>query len=330
MDRIGRRRFLLRLSWLASVAAFLPVARLSGARNDKLGEALPIRTLGRTGEQVTMLGLGGYHFGALGDRDAQAMIETAIESGVRFFDTAVLYQSGGSEQSYGKHLVPRYRDDIFLMTKTLGRDAGSVRKDLEDSLRRLRTDRLDLWQAHSIESPEDAKKRATQGVFDEMLKAKDEGKVRHIGFTGHKLPEGHLAVLEATDAMETCQMPVNAVDRGYRSFIENVMPRLVDKNLGIIAMKTLADQGFFGRNRWVGRPTGVSPLIPDRITVEEAMYFVWSLPVSVLVTGAETVEQLLEKVNLARRFGKLNDTDRDRIFAKVADLAGKQVEFYKA
>lgn len=326
---LSRRGFLKNLSLLASATALFPAQRLSGA-SDRLGKTLPLRPLGATGENVTMLGLGGAHNGDLPDREAQEMIESAIEWGVRFFDTAVQYQSGGSETKYGKFLIPKYRDHIFLMTKTLARDAKSARKDLGNSLRRLKTDRLDLWQAHSVESPADVETRRANGVFDELRKAKAEGKVRHIGFTGHRTPDAHVRVLETTDDLETCQMPINAVDRGYKSFIEHVLPRLVERKMGVLAMKTLSDQGFFGRNRWRGKATGLSPLIPDRISVEEAMNFVWSLPVSVLITGASELSHLEEKVKLARGFHGIDAAERDRIFEKVADLAGNSVEYYKA
>jgi uncharacterized protein len=245
-----------------------------------------------------MLGLGGFHVGSLGDREAQAMIEAAIDGGIRFFDNAQEYQNGGSEAKYGRFLTPRYRDHIFLMTKTLARDSGAARRDLEESLRRLKTDHLDLWQMHSVESPADVDQRQRNGVFQAMEKAKRSGKVQHIGFSEHRTPSAHRRVLEITDQFETCQMPINAADPSYESFIKNILPMLTAKNLGVLAMKTLADRGFFGRNRWDSRPTGVSALIPNRISIQEAIHFVWSLPVSVLITGAESLDQLSEKSGL--------------------------------
>jgi uncharacterized protein len=297
---------------------------------DALGQTLPRRLLGRTGEKVTILGLGGFHVGSLSDREAQALIEAAIEGGIRFFDNAQQYQSGGSEAKYGRLLTPKYRDHIFLMTKTLARDSSSAQRDLEGSLRRLRTDHFDLWQMHSVESPDDVDLRRREGVFQVMEEAKKSGKTRYIGFSGHRTPAAHRRVLEVTDQFDTCQMPINAADPSYRSFIKNVLPRLVEKNMGILAMKTLADRGFFGRNRWDARSTGVSPLIPNRISVVEAIHFVWSLPVTVLITGAESVDQVHEKIRLAQSFKGMSEEDRQRIIQKVADLAGNQVEYYKA
>jgi uncharacterized protein len=125
-------------------------------------------------------------------------------------------------------------------------------------------------------------------------------------------------------------MPINAADPSYESFIENVLPVLVGKNLGVLAMKTLADRGFFGTNRWDARSTGVSPLIPNRISVREAIHFVWSLPVSVLISGAETLDQLHEKIGLAQSFKMMSPEERQQIVRRVADLAGNAVEYYKA
>jgi len=330
---LTRRRFLRRLALFASL--------VSGSRcgidlwadepsSDPLGQTLPRRLLGRTGEKVTMLGLGGFHVGSLSDRDAQAMIEAAINGGIRFFDTAEQYQNGGSEAKYGRFLTPKYRDHIFLMTKTRARDSSAARRDLEESLRRLRTDHLDLWQMHSVESPGDVEQRQRNGVIQAMEEAKRSGKVRHIGFSGHRTPAAHRRVLEVTDQFETCQMPINAVDPSYESFIENILPALTAKNIGVLAMKTLADRGFFGTNRWDSRPTGVSALIPSRISVQEAIHFVWSLPVSALITGAESLDQLSEKIGLAHSFRGMSSEERQRIIQKVADLAGNAVEYYKA
>jgi uncharacterized protein len=328
-----RRRFLRWLAFLASLGSSARYAESLLADEpaaDALGQTLPRRLLGRTGERVTMLGLGGFHVGSLSDRDAQAMIETAIEGGIRFYDNAQQYQSGGSEAKYGRLLTPKFRDHIFLMTKTLARDSSAAQRDLEGSLRRLRTDHLDLWQMHSVESPDDVDRRRREGVFQVMAEAKKSGKTRYIGFSGHRTPAAHRRVLEITDQFDTCQMPINAADPSYQSFIKNVLPQLVEKNMGVLAMKTLADRGFFGRNRWDARSTGVSPLIPNRISVTEAIHFVWSLPVTVLITGAESLDQLHEKIGLAQSFKGMSQEERQRIIQKVANLAGNRVEYYKA
>jgi uncharacterized protein len=154
--------------------------------------------------------------------------------------------------------------------------------------------------------------------------------LRRSDSSGHRTPTAHRRVLDVTDQFETCQMPINIADPSYQSFIKHILPVLVERNMGVLAMKTLADRGFFGRNRWEARSTGVSPLIPNRITVKEAIHFVWSLPVSTLITGAETLDQLREKIGLARSFQMMSPEEREKIIQKVADLAGNRVEYYKA
>ncbi len=186
-----RRQFVRHLALFTSLAS---ASRCVGSlladepASDQLGQTLPRRLLGRTGEKVTMLGLGGFHVGSLNDRNAQALIEAAIEGGIRFFDNAQQYQSGGSEAKYGRLLTPKYREHVFLMTKTVARDADTAQQDLGGSLRRLRTDHLDLWQMHAVDSPADVEQRQRDGVLQVMAEAKKSGKTRYIGFSGHRTP----------------------------------------------------------------------------------------------------------------------------------------------
>ncbi len=328
--QIDRRSFLHSL--LALSAGLLAPGPASGAATkpagDRLGDLLPRRPLGATGESVTMLGAGGWHIGEMRERDAQAAIEVALEGGVRFFDTAQSYQDGGSEERYGRLLVPKHRDAIFLMTKTTARTKADARAHLEVSLRRLRTDHLDLWQIHAINSPADVDERLEGGVLDALLDAKKTGKARHIGFTGHHQPEAHRRMLERTGVLETCQMPVNVLDPGYHSFIAGVMPELVRRRVGVIAMKTLANGGLFGAPD--NRPPTLPITIPERLSLAESLHFVWSLPVSVLVTGANDPGQMKEKVAIARSFMKMDEAARRALVARVADLAGPELEYYKA
>lgn len=276
-----------------------------------------------------MLGVGGWHIGRMSEKDAQATLEAALEGGVRFFDSAEQYQRGGSERYLGKLLVPHYRDEIFLMTKTTATNARTARRHLEESLRRLNTDYLDLWQVHTITSPGDVDARIAGGVVEVMKEAKAQGKARHVGFTGHTRPSAHLRMLEQTDLFETCQMPINVADASYQSFIKNVLPVLVERNLGVIAMKTLANGGFFGGSRH-GQHGDNPRLVPYRISIQEALHFVWSLPVSVVVTGPDDVAQMQEKIDLARSFEAFDAAQRQALIDKVADMAGRRVEFYKA
>ena len=322
------------LKWLAGFTAGILLSSQTNAqgktqKSDRLGKLLPLRTLGRTGEAVTMLGVGGAHLGDLSERDAQAAIEIALQGGVRFFDTAEMYQSGGSETLMGKLLTPKYRDVIYLMTKTTARNAKDARRHLEESLRRLNTDYLDLWQVHSVQGPIDVDERIANDVFEVMAEAKESGKVRHIGFTGHRKPEGHLRVLEKSDIFDTCQMPINIADPSYSSFIKQVLPKLIERNVGVIAMKSLANGGFFGGSSH-GQHGDNPKIVPNRVSIAEAVNFAWSMPVSVLVTGFNNPQQMQEKVDLANSFVAMDEQQRQDLIDKVADLAGRRVEFYKA
>lgn len=319
---MDRRKFLERLAAVTSGLLLTPseLSDWNASERDRLGELLPQRKLGSTGEAVTMLGVGGWHIGDMSERDAQATIEAALEGGVRFFDCAESYQDGGSERYLGRFLTPKYREEVFLMTKTNSFTAEQTRSNLEASLRRLNTDSLDLWQVHSLDDPSDVDSRIDEGVFDVVRQAKEEGKVRHIGFTGHERPSAHQRVLERINDFETCQMPINVADPSYNSFIENVIPPLVERNMGILAMKTLANGRFFGD----------SSIIPERVSIREALHFVWSLPVSTLITGPDNVEQMKENIELARSFEGMNENDRQRLIEKGSDLAGTETEYYKA
>ncbi len=326
---LKRRSFLQALCG-ATAGVLLHGRQAMGAESDRLGKLLPQRKLGRSGVAVTMLGVGGWHIGRMSEAEAQKTIETALEGGVRFFDSCESYQDGGSESRLGKLLTPKYRDDIFLMTKTDAKDAAAAKRSLEGSLKRMNTDHLDLWQIHGVDSAEDVDKRLNAGVLDAMLEAKASGKVKHLGFTGHTGPPGHLHMIARKgDELETCQMPVNAADPSYNSFVKNVIPKLVEKGMGILAMKTLANGGFFGGSN-MGEHGSNPHLVPDRISMEEAMHFVWSLPVAVLISGADDASHIQEKIRLAKSFTGLSDAEREKLVGKVADLAGRRVEFYKA
>lgn len=276
-----------------------------------------------------MLGLGGWHIGRMSERDAQEAIELALEGGIRFFDSAESYQGGGSERYLGAFLTPSYRDVAFLMTKTTARDAATARRHLEDSLRRLNTDYLDLWQVHAIDSPQDVDRRIERGVLDVVQEAKASGKVRYIGFTGHRRPSAHLRMLEQTDFFDTCQMPINAADPSYESFIRNVLPELTNRDIGVLAMKTLANGGFFGGSQH-GRHGNNPRLVPRILSIPEAIHFAWSMPISVLITGPDDKDQLQEKIELARSFEAMTPQQQTALIDRAAQLAGRRVEFYKA
>ena len=330
---IERRNFLKTL--LAALPGVMIPWGCGGAARDRLGALLPVRKLGRTGQAVTMLGIGGYHVGWTTELDAEAVIETALAGGVRFFDTAEGYSNGRSEERYGKYLVPKGREQVFIMTKTGAKDGATAQQHLDDALRRMKTDYLDLWQVHAIGTPEDVDRRIDGGVLEVFERAKASGKTRFIGFTGHRNPAAHLRMLERTadsDIFDTCQMPVNLLDPSYNSFIEQVTPILQQRNIALLAMKTLADGRFFPKKVKQDKVQWETddPVIPGRVSVRQALHFVWSLPVSVLITGAENANLMREKIGLARDFVALTQQDRQALIDKVADLAedGK-IEYFK-
>jgi len=328
----NRRTF---LKSLAGVTAGITMAGNTIANqetSDRLGEVLPKRKLGRTGEFVTMLGTGGYHIGWTTERDAQEVIEAALEGGIRFFDTAESYSAGKSEERYGKYLTPRYRELIFLMSKTTGTDAKIVQEHLEGTLRRLKVDQLDLYQVHAISTPQDVDNRIEAGVLEYLIKAKKQGKFRYLGFTGHQNPFAHTHMLDRTkdtDIFDTILMPVNVLDQTYFSFTKNVLPKALDRNLGILSIKSLADGRFFSKKEQANWNTN-DPVIPNYMSIKEAMYFVWSLPVSVLISGNENATFMREKIALARSFTKLSEEERMLLVEKVKNIAltGK-VEYFK-
>lgn len=330
---VNRREFIATLAGLtAGVMLPFPIYTAAGdGDSDRLGPLLPRRKLGRTGEAVTMLGVGGYHIGgSMDEQEAQSTIEAALEGGVRFFDTAESYQKGESERRYGKYLVPKYRADVFIMTKSTAKDAATARAYLEGSLKRLNTDYLDLWQVHSLQSLEDVDNRIAGGVLEVVQEAKATGKARHVGFTSHSNPYALNRMLEKADFFETVQMPINVVDAASEhSFINEVIPNAVKCNVGILAMKTLADGRFFTSKSRVKWRTD-DPVVPGRVSLTEALYFAWSLPISVLITGPDHADMLREKIYLARKFVRLSEKERESLASKVADLAAEgRVEYYK-
>lgn len=324
-----RRNFLKILSGVAA-GAVIPLDILNATPHitrDRWGELLPLRRFGKTNEKVTMMGLGGFHIGKHSDYDAQKTIETAIKGGIRFIDTAESYQSGGSEDKLGRLMMPTYRDDIFLMTKTKARNGVDAQKDLEDSLKRLRTDRIDLWLVHSVNSVSDVENRLKEGVIDVFLKAKQEGKTRYIGFSGHVTPAAHLRIMEISEEFAACMLPVNLVDPSYNSFIKKVIPQLSSKDYGIIAMKTLAGGGFFGGG-FEGNARQRNKVI-DYITVRDAIQFALSMPVSTLVTGPDNANMLQEKIEIAKTFSNMDEDTQEELIQKVAHFANTRVEYYK-
>ncbi len=310
------------------------LAAATGTRSDRLGKLLPLRNMGSSGPVVTCLGMGGDHVGSATEKAAQAIIEKGLEEGIRFFDNAPLYSSGRAEKRYGKFLTPRYRDLAFIMTKTLARNRKDALKDLDDSLSRMKTDYADLWQIHALESPEDVEERIKNGVLDAFLEAREKGRVRHIGFTGHGSYKAHLRMLEELRKrglkMNSSQMPVNPADPHYKSFVTHVVPKCVEAGIGVLAMKTLAYGRFFGGNRgWRRTNVSVKPVIPGVLSLEDVFGFVWSLPVTTLISGMTSVEQVSHNAVLARKTWNWDSAERKKRIDAVAPFAGPDLEFYK-
>ena len=327
---LDRRTFLQSLAGItASTLTTTNSGRAANPESDRWGALLPKRRLGKTGKEVTMLALGGAHVNTFASH-AQGLIETAMEGGVRFFDTAALYGDGASEKLYGQYLVPKYREDVFILSKAHLHTKTDVKRLLDRTLLNLKTDYLDLWLMHQVMDVNDANTRIENGVLDAFIEAKQSGKVRHIGFSGHRDPAAHLRVLERTDIFEACQMPISCADVSYGSFIKSVLPILLKRQMGVIAMKTLAAGGFFGGTTWFR--SGDKPKIcPDLISIKDSIHFSWSMPVSVLVTGANDPDMLKEKIEFARSFVEMTEEKKKELIDKVSHLtANAGVEFYKA
>ena len=302
--------------------------------SDRLGQLLPLRRLGSSGFTVTNLGVGGDHVGNATAKDAQAIIEKSLEEGIRFFDNAPFYSGGKAEERYGNFLTPKYRDVAFLMTKTLAKDKKGALKDLDASLSRMKTDYVDLWQVHALESPGDVEVRIAGGVLDAFFEAQKNGKAKYIGFTGHSSYKAHMKMLEELKErglrMDAAQMPINPADPHYESFITHVVPLCVDAGIGVLAMKTLAYGRFFGGNKgWRRREVSVKAAVPTVLSLEDVFGFVWSLPVTTIISGMENIQQVAQNAAIARKTWNWNQTERqDRIDA-MEDFAGPNLEFYK-
>jgi len=280
---------------------------------------IPTRPFGRTGERVSLLGLGGWHVGLpKTDRAAVRLIHAAIDAGITFLDNAWDYNDGLSETRMGQAIADR-RDRVFLMTKvcTHGRDGKVAVRQLEDSLRRLRTDHLDLWQIHEVVFDDEPEKHfAKGGTVEALERARKEGKVRYLGFTGHKSPALHLSMLSRGFAWDACQLPLNCFDATFRSFEREVLPVLDAQGIAAIGMKSLG-----GDARFVSE--GV-------VTAEEALSYAMSLPVATVVSGIDSPRVLEQNLSVARGFKPLTARARDSLRQRIASIAADgRFELYK-
>ena len=283
---------------------------------------MPYRTLGRTGERVSAIGLGGWHIGFKQQTDADSIriIRSAIDRGINFLDNSWDYNEGVSEVRMGQALRDGYRDKAFLMTKIDGRSKSEAARQLDESLRRLQTDCIDLVQHHEVLRFEDPHR-----IFDDeganaaLTKAREQGKLRYIGFTGHKDPRIHLYMLEvARDhgfSFDTVQMPLNVMDAHYRSFTHLVVPELVKQNIGVLGMKSLAN-GLILRS--------------GTVTAIECLHYALNLPTSVVITGIENLENLEQAFEAARTFRPMSVAELTALLARTATAASRgEFELFK-
>jgi len=282
---------------------------------------LPKRPLGKTGLMVTIVCLGGWDIGNVKDKDeAVSIMHEAVDEGMTFFDNCWDYHDGGSEEIMGRALSSNgRRDKVFLMTKVCARDHKGALKHLDDSLRRLRTDRVDLWQFHGTQWDDDAELifDPEDGALKAALEARKAGKVRFIGFTGHKNPRFHKAMLDRPFEWDTVQMPVNVLDAHYESFQKQILPICARRKIGAIGMKALAAQD--GR---IVRDLGIS--------ADFARRFSLSLPISSLVCGIQSRANLRQDLAIARDFRPLTEAEVVEVLGKAKPVAlDGRMEAYK-
>jgi predicted aldo/keto reductase-like oxidoreductase len=336
--KTSKRAFLQETAAFTGLASMVNWASAS-SEEDSLGQVLPMRKLTRDGERVTAFCLGGYHLGFTDNpKQAEQMIERSMQLGIRFYDNARKYQQGRAEEYMGRFLTPKYRDKIFLMSKAPDRSGQGVRIQLDESLKALQTDYLDLWQIHALQTPEDVDKRMAAGVLDVFLEAKEKGKVRYIGFTGHRNPKTLLHFLDFLDKrgllLDTCQMPLNVCDPSFESFEEHVLPVLLEKEYGVIAMKTMAGGSLMG-GRIDTTPDDISTKdIPDVVsktdlTLANLHQYVYSLPVSTLCSGCRELHEIEENVAVLNNLKNLSDADKKKLIEIARPYAGLVVENYK-
>ena len=303
-----------RRDFIGGLAALSLTVRNSG--NEQGGQMashgdMPYRTLGRTGENVSCIGLGGYHLGQAGLPEAEAikLFHAAVDRGINFSDNSWDYNNGESERRVGKALKG-YREKVFVMTKFDGRTKESALKQLDESLERLQVDHVDLWQFHENIRLEDPDRFfADGGACEAVLEAKQKGKIRYSGFTGHKDPSVHLRMLELAEKhmfnFDTAQMPLNVMDAHFRSFGKEVVPVLVKKQIAVLGMKSMGS-GFILKSKTV--------------TPIECLHYALSLPTSVVITGIDR-QQVDQAFEAAKTSAAVSPSDIAKILQKTAAVA---------
>jgi uncharacterized protein len=313
---VSRREFIGITAGSLLVGGMLGAAAKLDSRN-----GIPYRTLGRTGESVSLIGLGGYHLGKQSDSDESIrIIRTGIDEGINFLDNCWDYNDGESEIRMGRALRDGYRQKAFLMTKIDGRNKTAAAAQLNESLRRLQTDRIDLLQFHEVIRDSDPDRIfAKGGAMEVVLEAKKAGKIRFVGFTGHKSPDIHLKML-ATAAQhgftfDAVQMPLNVMDAHFNSFEKKVLPVLTKDGVGVLGMKPMGDP-FILRSKTV--------------TAVECLHYAMNLPTSVVITGCDSLPILQQALQAARTFQPIDSSQVAGLLAKTAKAAeAGEFELYK-
>lgn len=311
-----------RREFVAIAAATVMSARLSQPGNSDTKREIPRRNLGRTGERVSIIGIGGYHLArpGVGEQEAIRIVRTALDEGINFLDNCWDYNGGESEIRMGKALRDGYRQKAFLMTKFDGRDKTTADNQVNESLKRLQTDHIDLLQFHEIIRESDPDRIfASGGALETVLQAQKAGKVRFIGFTGHKSPEIHLKMLSTAAAhqfsFDTVQMPLNVMDHHHHSFEVKVLPVLLKQNIGVLGMKPMGDHFI---------------LQSKTATAVECLHYSMNLPTSVVITGCDSMKILQQALEAARSFEPMSRAQVATLLAKTARAAQSgEYELYK-
>ena len=304
-----------------AAASFLMAGTLSGSAESDRKNGLLYRTLGHTGERVSVIGLGGYHLGKQTDpEESIRIIRTGLDEGVNFLDNCWDYNGGESEIRMGKALRDGYREKAFLMTKIDGRTKAAATAQLNESLRRLQTDRIDLLQFHEVIRDSDPDRVfAEGGAMEAVLEAKKAGKVRFIGFTGHKSPDIHLKMLSTASKhgfkFDAVQMPLNVMDAHFSSFEKKVLPVLTENGIGVLGMKPMGDHHI---------------LESKAATPIECLHYSMNLPTSVVITGCDSMQILQQALQAARSFQPMDSSQVAALLAKTSKAAeAGQFELYK-
>lgn len=273
---------------------------------------IPKRTFGKTGVELTIIGQAGGRFPLISFEEAKDVVQRAYELGINYFDNAASYWNGRSEEVYGEVLAP-HRKEVFITTKTTKRSRKEAEEELHASLRRLKTDYVDLWQIHAIATMEDVERIfAPGGAIEAFEAAKKAGKCRFIGFTGHFDPYIHLEMLKRYDKFDTILMPLNPADPHYLSFEKLVLPEAVKRNLGIQAMKSTANAKLLAN-----------------LSVKQCISYVLSLPVHCLALGCTTVGQVEDDVRIAQQFKPLTEEEMAALRQRTQRVAGPYLENWK-